>query len=433
MSRLIAEIQRYIAPHIIERGRTYFQQGLVENVRVEGSWVHALVLGNYGDYDVSVNTDNIAESECDCPYDDYCKHMAAVCFYIVREGLKKDDGREAAAAAKEQKEPADVMSFANLSREDLLDVLRRLLEDKPHIAENIKLILRERESMAQLQQVRQRGLYSSLQYYGEMVPAVLQECESLFVEEPYDEVWYEEGYVDPDSACWDFSAGFVRLDRFGRELLSMVVPEHYISGTVGLLVCVLALGEWRSKYFNEYSNEIDDGCDEFEVYLTEALNRVKAYAAASDADAQVFLRELVEWMVLECKEPGDLLNWTVLMGSCIYDVQGLWHLKEKIRELDKNFLQSKRLNEREQTCMAYWWVSLCLDFNCIEEAIAAVGSHMHDDTFGRLFVRYYERKECWQEAQGILRDLLKNGKKPSDYRWMVDLCQKANDAGGALL
>jgi len=42
--------------------------------------------------------------------------------------------------------------------------------------------------------------------------------------------------------------GLERLHRYGQELLKLVTAEHYISGTVGLLVAVMGLEEWSEKY-----------------------------------------------------------------------------------------------------------------------------------------------------------------------------------------
>lgn len=49
------------------------------------SRIHATVLGNYGDYSVQVHVADFIKSRCNCPYGDYCKHMAAVVYYVTRE------------------------------------------------------------------------------------------------------------------------------------------------------------------------------------------------------------------------------------------------------------------------------------------------------------------------------------------------------------
>ena len=82
---LLMEMDRYIPDYIIHRGLKYYEQGLVENVNIDGQLVHATVLGNYGDYKVQVHMTDFSTSRCNCPYGDYCKHMAAVVYYVIRE------------------------------------------------------------------------------------------------------------------------------------------------------------------------------------------------------------------------------------------------------------------------------------------------------------------------------------------------------------
>jgi uncharacterized Zn finger protein len=82
---LMREMDRYVPDHIIDRGCEYWEQGLVEEVRIEQQWIRATVLGNYGDYDVKVHRSDFSKSRCDCPYEGYCKHMAAVVYYVKGE------------------------------------------------------------------------------------------------------------------------------------------------------------------------------------------------------------------------------------------------------------------------------------------------------------------------------------------------------------
>jgi tetratricopeptide (TPR) repeat protein len=320
-----------------------------------------------------------------------------------------------------------------MEKEDLLDVLRMLVEDNPLLSGKIALVLNERQHVAELHsdRVRQMGLYSSLKFYSEAIPRVLSECEALFSEvEGCDDDW-EDGYYDEDEVTeWDFSAGLERLHRYGRELLDMVTQQHYISGTVGLLVGLLGLEDWKDEYLAEYGDqELEEGCDEFHSYLCEALGRVKGYRRA-DAAAQDFLFELMDWMVLQCNEPGGLADWAWLLSDCVVDLQGLRHLETSIRRLDQDFLQSNRLeDERKRRPLVYWWVDLCLQYDREQEAIEAAGvlRDTGDDSVERLFVRYYERNERWQEAVVVLGELIKGKAGPADYRWMADLCKQAGD------
>jgi hypothetical protein len=77
--------QEYFAPHILERGRGYFESGNVRSVQHCGGVYMASVTGTQ-DYEVEITVadDCIEQMHCNCPYaiDHYCKHMAAVLFAL---------------------------------------------------------------------------------------------------------------------------------------------------------------------------------------------------------------------------------------------------------------------------------------------------------------------------------------------------------------
>lgn len=460
---LMSEMDRYVPDHIIDRGCEYYEQGLVEEVRIEQPWIHATVLGNYGDYNVKVNRSDFSKSRCDCPYEGYCKHMAAVVYYVTRQysddfGGETDEsctnhitGKTKSSPDQAQLQPSSedavLLQLQSQGQQDLLAILETLMHADPTLRESVRLLLVERERTASMNSDRMRDmdLYSSLAYYQKEVPSVLQECESLFIErttdyddEVEDDDW-KYGYTDDDEdeKEWDYAAGLERLHRFGQELLKIVTPAYYISGTVGLMVTVIELRKWIERYVNEYGgSEMEDGCFEFEAFLQEALERVKRYQE-SNPDAQTFLRELVDWIVGQCKQLDDLLEWTSIVAHCIADLPGLWHLKERIGCLDKDFLHSGRFqHERHRRILTYWWVELSLSLDHEEEAKRAAGtpddSYPFDPSIAHCFVRYYERRGMWQEVMASMRTILESSAfvNQQDYERMVRFCKLANDEAG---
>ena len=102
--------EEYFAPHILLRGRDYYLEGAVTDLRETGKGKYrAKVLGSV-DYCVEIETeDGLPFSmECDCPYADSgnnCKHMAAVLYAVenrrTRENnMEKDDTPEDESAEK---------------------------------------------------------------------------------------------------------------------------------------------------------------------------------------------------------------------------------------------------------------------------------------------------------------------------------------------
>lgn len=463
LNPLLAGMGRYIQDHIIDRGRDYYEQGLVEEIKIKGPWINATVLGNYGDYNVQVHMTDFSKSRCNCPYEDYCKHMAAVVFYVASEDAGQSnnselnscacavDGTEGVAENTKQRpnhQPADDLDqrLKSMEQEDLLETIKQLMKADPALRETLRLILIERERAANLHtdRIRYMGLHSSLAYYQKELPAILKECESLFTEtekddEDRDDNWgYGYDYDDDTSAVeWNFTMGLERLHRYGQELLKLVTAEHYISGTVGLLVVVSGLEEWSEKYDDEYSgDELTEGCSEFEDYLWEALVRVSIYQS-HDPQAQTFLKELIEWIVHQCKKMDDLLAWTSVLTHCVPELQYFGHLRERIMPIDKDFLRSTRLqDERCRRTLVYWWVELCLSLNQEEEAKTTAcipeGSFLSDSSVAYCFARYYERRENWCEAVNVLQTVFNESSRtnPQDYQWIIRLCERSGDEQG---
>lgn len=71
-----------IEGHILERGYTYFSNGVVFNTHVEeGKLLKSDVQGTQV-YHVSLNLENVQDSTCTCPYSRLCKHIAATFFQM---------------------------------------------------------------------------------------------------------------------------------------------------------------------------------------------------------------------------------------------------------------------------------------------------------------------------------------------------------------
>ncbi|MFC4766153.1 SWIM zinc finger family protein [Effusibacillus consociatus] len=449
LTSLISGMDRFIPDPIIDRGISYFEQGLVENVQIRKPWIHATVLGNYGDYNVKIHLSDFSKSRCDCPYDGYCKHMAAV-VYFIREDAEQLDAIENAYEPVEKtepgsKEPDDLeQQLKDLERQHLLEILQELVAADPTVRESIRQLLidRERTSKLNADQIRHLGLYSSIAYYQKEVPLVLKDCEDLFTRietssDDDDDRWdYEYYHDDEDRLEWDFEAGLNRLHRFAQELLKLVTPDHYISGTVGLLVTLKGMEDWINKYEDEYSSELSDGFTVIEDYLWEALKRIKKYRD-TNPKAEEFLHELIEWIVRECKTLDGLLGWTSILTHCVPTLRQLWVLKERIMLLDKEFFNSPRFQEeRHRRILVHWWVELCLSLNQEQEAQQAAevlgGSDAHDFSVACSFVKHYERNENWPKAIAGLQVIIEKHPHLNEpyYEWMINLCQRAGDETG---
>ncbi|PGZ01123.1 hypothetical protein COE30_25090 [Bacillus cereus] len=113
---LLKELHRYIPKYIVDRGYEYYEDGHVEDVEIHDKKVFAFVTGNAGNYEVVIDLEDFTESSCECPYENFCKHMAAVVYDIQNAG-------ESTVKAKLQ----------GLEKEELLTVLNRLLQSSKNV------------------------------------------------------------------------------------------------------------------------------------------------------------------------------------------------------------------------------------------------------------------------------------------------------------
>ena len=127
---------------ILNRGWGYYQGDAVSSLEVEGHRAQAIVFGTKS-YRVQLDLKNFPASTCTCPYDDFCKHMAAVLFEtLARTGpeqlaliapkqqlalVPKRDARHAAAFRASTSQPQETDSIEEWHKK-----LDRILEKVDH-------------------------------------------------------------------------------------------------------------------------------------------------------------------------------------------------------------------------------------------------------------------------------------------------------------
>ncbi|WP_040950624.1 SWIM zinc finger family protein [Gorillibacterium massiliense] len=72
-------MEKHMNTVILSRGWNYYHRGLVGDLELTHHELRATVHGTTP-YDVTLNLENTEESFCTCPYETWCKHMAAVLF-----------------------------------------------------------------------------------------------------------------------------------------------------------------------------------------------------------------------------------------------------------------------------------------------------------------------------------------------------------------
>jgi hypothetical protein len=79
---------------ILARGWTYFNEGAVKDIQVEGTSIIKARAEGTSSYKVILDLKTFTRSSCTCPYGFYCKHMAAVLFEVAKqEGYEPEELR----------------------------------------------------------------------------------------------------------------------------------------------------------------------------------------------------------------------------------------------------------------------------------------------------------------------------------------------------
>ncbi|EDZ53237.1 TPA: SWIM zinc finger family protein [Bacillus cereus] len=113
---LLKDITKWIPKYTVDKGYEYYEDGHVEDVEIQDKKVFAFVTGNAGNYEVVIDLEDFSESNCECPYENYCKHMAAVVYDMQGAGE---------SAVKEK--------LKDLEKEELLILLNRLLQSSKNV------------------------------------------------------------------------------------------------------------------------------------------------------------------------------------------------------------------------------------------------------------------------------------------------------------
>lgn len=80
---LIQDVAHHFDDLTLKRGFQYYKQGRVLHFTMEAFPIMRAGVGGREDYDVTINLESITLSNCDCPVQGTCKHMAAVLLHFA--------------------------------------------------------------------------------------------------------------------------------------------------------------------------------------------------------------------------------------------------------------------------------------------------------------------------------------------------------------
>jgi|GEM_PF-3837439 len=123
----LKDFESFIPEHILNRGYDYYQEGHVEELKLNNHEIDATVLGTES-YEVTIRLNNkhthVLDTICTCPYDQgmYCKHIAAV-FYQFLESFSEDD------------EVDFLNEISKKSKKELIQIIKEISIEYPLIIE----------------------------------------------------------------------------------------------------------------------------------------------------------------------------------------------------------------------------------------------------------------------------------------------------------
>lgn len=90
MINMAAEVARSMAPELYEKGKDYYNRGLVEWTKLFGPRIYSVV--NDGrKYTVIIHIDNFSNSTCTCAKKHFCEHIAAVFLHYCEPWLTTNE------------------------------------------------------------------------------------------------------------------------------------------------------------------------------------------------------------------------------------------------------------------------------------------------------------------------------------------------------
>ena len=134
-------LEAFAGSTIFKRGVSYFETEKVYDLKIDpvADEVVAKVLGNYGNYEVSIGDEGERlTAYCDCPYDGYpCKHVVAVCLQYMEN---KEHYRGAAKKQRDLHQRIE-KELPKRSKPELIELLLKAVTHSTELRSIVTLYL----------------------------------------------------------------------------------------------------------------------------------------------------------------------------------------------------------------------------------------------------------------------------------------------------
>ncbi|WP_141430446.1 SWIM zinc finger domain-containing protein [Bacillus sp. 03113] len=136
------EFEEQIDDVILQRGRDYFNNGNVEEIKEIDNNRYIVEVAGSEIYTVSIKLNEnevILETDCDCPYDwgEFCKHQAAAFFALKdeKEGNSKKSRKKKTTKPEKKVNLKTIVS--SLSKDDLINIILESSYEYPEIEKKL--------------------------------------------------------------------------------------------------------------------------------------------------------------------------------------------------------------------------------------------------------------------------------------------------------
>lgn len=261
MTTTLSRFNTLFEPKILQRGRNYYHQGLVKQLKNSEHWT-ARVQGSHS-YRVSIElrpkgSDDyyIEDMQCNCEYWDYCKHMVAVLYQL------QNMGREIEVIYNEQDERIKTIhqQLQTSSKETLYDFIISLSKKQSFIFDEWQLWFNQHHiipntcSQNQSSEMKDKQIQTLLH---QRIHDILDEKISITLDDDY---YYDEWYFDEEVK---------QFNELCQEF------KHQPQYTIEI---IFYWAEQCFEYFNEfYSEELTESIQTGCSLLGEIIFQEQAY------------------------------------------------------------------------------------------------------------------------------------------------------------
>lgn len=231
--------------HSFQRGQEYHHSGAISNPSIQGTILAGLCEGTQEPYyKVRIELDNagVRAAQCTCAYDygGYCKHQVALLLHYLHR--PKDFAI--------RQEPAELLT--NLSREDLLALVTRLLHAQPDLYDWFEAALAKPAQPGKTKQTRRKKV--DVEVYRRQVRGILHSLDAMRPSEAY---WQVGGLVEQLGEVQATAVKFLEADE----------PETALH----ILLTLLEEVGKGADYIDDSNGELGDFANGLGLPLAEAI------------------------------------------------------------------------------------------------------------------------------------------------------------------